>query len=169
MLALESGRRNGHSPRLADWDGDGPVINTRVRTGQRNHTSRSRGQDTPRRCGEVLTRPDAHGTGRVAGAPVWRRSGTGGPRRHITSIRADSRPISVRASRAGRPAPLHNPPSLAALAAAERSCPGVPHVGGFDTAFHATLPPEDYTYPVRKWSARVGMPLCRFHGLVTLT
>ena len=39
-------------------------------------------------------------------------------------------------------APLHNPPSLATLAAAEAELPGVPQVAVFDTAFHATLPPE---------------------------
>jgi acetate kinase len=32
-------------------------------------------------------------------------------------------------------APLHNPPSLAILAAAEAELPGVPHVAVFDTAF----------------------------------
>src|SRR5262249_16458078 len=37
-------------------------------------------------------------------------------------------------------APLHNPPSLETLAAAEAEFPGVPHVAVFDTAFHATLP-----------------------------
>src|SRR5262249_21358226 len=39
-------------------------------------------------------------------------------------------------------APLHNPPSLATLAAAEAELPGVPQVAVFDTAFHATLPPD---------------------------
>src|SRR4029453_16589305 len=45
-------------------------------------------------------------------------------------------------------APLHNPPSLESLAAAEGVLPDVPHVAVFDTAFHATLPPRAYTYPV---------------------
>src|SRR5262249_44405714 len=36
-------------------------------------------------------------------------------------------------------APLHNPPSLETLAAAEAELPGVPQVAVFDTAFHATL------------------------------
>ena len=45
-------------------------------------------------------------------------------------------------------APLHNPPSLATLASAEEELPGVPQVAVFDTAFHATLPPEARTYPV---------------------
>ena len=45
-------------------------------------------------------------------------------------------------------APLHNPPSLATLAAAESELPGVPQVAVFDTTFHATLPPEACTYPI---------------------
>src|SRR5262249_56915915 len=51
-------------------------------------------------------------------------------------------------------APLHNPPSLDTLAAAEAELPGVPHVAVFDTAFHATLPPEARTYPVPEQSPR---------------
>jgi hypothetical protein len=42
-------------------------------------------------------------------------------------------------------APLHNPPSLATLAAVEEALPEVPQVAAFDTAFHATLPPEAST------------------------
>src|SRR5262245_13868001 len=51
-------------------------------------------------------------------------------------------------------APLHNPPSLETLAAAEKALPDVPHVAVFDTAFHATLSPEAYTYPVPENWAR---------------
>ena len=45
-------------------------------------------------------------------------------------------------------APLHNPPAMATLAAAEAALPGMSHVAVFDTAFHATLSPEAYTYPL---------------------
>jgi acetate kinase len=63
-------------------------------------------------------------------------------------------------------APLHNPPSLATLAAAEAELPGVPHVAVFDTAFHATLPPEARTYPVPgKWTRDWGIRRFGFHGL----
>src|SRR5262249_44157837 len=56
-------------------------------------------------------------------------------------------------------APLHTPPSLVTLAAAEAELPGVPQAAVFDTAFHATLPREAYTYPVpgtwtRGWGIR---------------
>jgi acetate kinase len=63
-------------------------------------------------------------------------------------------------------APLHNPPSLATLAAAEAELPAVPHVAVFDTAFHATLPPEARTYPVPEiWTRDWGIRRFGFHGL----
>jgi acetate kinase len=63
-------------------------------------------------------------------------------------------------------APLHNPPSLETLAAAETELPGVPHVAVFDTAFHATLPPDAHTYPVpASWTRDWGIRRFGFHGL----
>jgi acetate kinase len=62
-------------------------------------------------------------------------------------------------------APLHNPPSLATLAAAEEELPGVPQVAVFDTSFHATLPPEARTYPVpQTWTHAWGIRRYGFHG-----
>jgi acetate kinase len=43
-------------------------------------------------------------------------------------------------------APLHNPPALVGLRELRRLMPDVAHVAVFDTAFHATMPPEAYTY-----------------------
>lgn len=43
-------------------------------------------------------------------------------------------------------APLHNPPNLAGIRAAQRVLPHAAQVACFDTAFHATLPPVAYTY-----------------------
>jgi acetate kinase len=63
-------------------------------------------------------------------------------------------------------APLHNPPSLETLAAAQKHMPDVPHVATFDTAFHATLAPEAYTYPVpQQWTRDWGIRRYGFHGL----
>jgi acetate kinase len=63
-------------------------------------------------------------------------------------------------------APLHNPPSLATLEAAEAELPGVPQVAVFDTAFHATLPPEARTYPIpEKWTREWDIRRFGFHGL----
>jgi acetate kinase len=63
-------------------------------------------------------------------------------------------------------APLHNPPGLEALAAAESALPQVPHVAVFDTAFHATLPPAARTYPLPStWTEEWGIRRFGFHGL----
>lgn len=43
-------------------------------------------------------------------------------------------------------APLHNPPNLAGIKAAESLLPDVVQVAAFDTAFHQTLPEEAYMY-----------------------
>lgn len=45
-------------------------------------------------------------------------------------------------------APLHNPPNLKGITAAENAIPGVPQVAVFDTAFHATIPSHAYLYPL---------------------
>jgi len=43
-------------------------------------------------------------------------------------------------------APLHNPPNLMGIAAAEANMPGVPNVGVFDTSFHANMPKTAFLY-----------------------
>lgn len=63
-------------------------------------------------------------------------------------------------------APLHNPPALAAIQAAERRFPNVPHVAAFDTAFFADLPPERVVYSLPyEWYERWGVRRFGFHGL----
>ncbi|MBB5085135.1 acetate/propionate family kinase [Nonomuraea endophytica] len=63
-------------------------------------------------------------------------------------------------------APLHVPPALALVEAARRSLPEVPHVLCPDTAFHAGLPEEAFTYAVpASWRERFGLRRYGFHGL----
>ena len=45
-------------------------------------------------------------------------------------------------------APLHNPPNLTGIRACMENMPGVPQVAVFDTAFHQTMPPKAYLYPI---------------------
>lgn len=47
-------------------------------------------------------------------------------------------------------APLHIPPSLAALDMARKQWPDIPHIAVFDTAFHATLPNRSRHYALPK-------------------
>ncbi len=63
-------------------------------------------------------------------------------------------------------APLHQPQSLAALEVVRASMPGVIQVACFDTAFHASLPPEAATYALpAAWRARWPIRRFGFHGL----
>jgi acetate kinase len=45
-------------------------------------------------------------------------------------------------------APLHNPAAVIGIRDMRRLMPDVPNVAVFDTAFHATMPPEAYTYAI---------------------
>lgn len=45
-------------------------------------------------------------------------------------------------------APLHNPAGVLGVRACQKAMPGVPMVGVFDTAFHQTMPKENYLYPI---------------------
>ncbi|MHB1431063.1 MAG: acetate/propionate family kinase, partial [Streptosporangiaceae bacterium] len=63
-------------------------------------------------------------------------------------------------------APLHQPRALAGLDAAAAALPDLPQVACFDTAFHATLPPEAATYALpADWRERFGLRKYGFHGL----
>lgn len=45
-------------------------------------------------------------------------------------------------------APLHNPPAMMGINAVEQNMPGIPQAAVFDTAFHQTMPPHAYLYPI---------------------
>ena len=62
-------------------------------------------------------------------------------------------------------APLHNPPNITGIQAMMQALPGVPNVGVFDTAFHATMPPESYLYAVPyEWYEKHHVRRYGFHG-----
>jgi acetate kinase len=63
-------------------------------------------------------------------------------------------------------APLHNPPSLAAIEALRSLRPDLPQVACFDTTFHADMPAKATTYAVpREWRERWDIRRFGFHGL----
>jgi len=96
-------------------------------------------------------------------AAVGHRFVHGGP---FTSTVRITLEIRTRLEALADLAPLHNPPSLAALAAAEEFLPKVPQVAVFDTSFHATLPARAFTYPVpERWTREWGIRRFGFHGL----
>lgn len=62
-------------------------------------------------------------------------------------------------------APLHQPPNLLGIRAAQEALPDVPHVAVFDTAFHHTLAPAAYTYAIdTDLAQRHGIRRYGFHG-----
>ncbi len=62
-------------------------------------------------------------------------------------------------------APLHNPPNISGIEAAQSVLPNVPHIAIFDTAFHQTMPKPAYTYAVPfEWYEKHGVRRYGFHG-----
>ncbi len=62
-------------------------------------------------------------------------------------------------------APLHNPPNISGIEAAQANLPDVPHIAIFDTAFHQTMPEHAFTYPVpQEWYEKHGVRRYGFHG-----
>jgi acetate kinase len=62
-------------------------------------------------------------------------------------------------------APLHNPAALSGIAVARTLLPDVPQVAVFDTAFHATIPPEGVTWAIdRSLAERWQIRRYGFHG-----
>lgn len=61
-------------------------------------------------------------------------------------------------------APLHNPPNLAGIEACQELL-HVPQIAVFDTAFHASIPPVAYTYPLpRELYEKHAIRRYGFHG-----
>ncbi len=62
-------------------------------------------------------------------------------------------------------APLHHPGNLAGIDAMRKALPNVPNVAVFDTAFHQTMPKQNYIYPVPyEWYTKYGVRKYGFHG-----
>lgn len=62
-------------------------------------------------------------------------------------------------------APLHNPPNLIGIRAAQQALPAIPQVAVFDTAFHASIPPVAYTYALPyELYKKHGIRRYGFHG-----
>jgi acetate kinase len=62
-------------------------------------------------------------------------------------------------------APLHNPANIAGIEVARERYPDTPQVAVFDTAFHATMPPRAWRYPLpRELADRLRIRRYGFHG-----
>lgn len=62
-------------------------------------------------------------------------------------------------------APLHNPSGIMGIVRAQQLIPNAVHVAVFDTAFHQTMKPVAYRYPVpEEWYKVLGVRRYGFHG-----
>ena len=62
-------------------------------------------------------------------------------------------------------ASLHHPGNLAGIKSMKEALPNVPMVAVYDTAFHQTMPKENYLYPVPyEWYLKYGVRKYGFHG-----
>lgn len=62
-------------------------------------------------------------------------------------------------------APLHNPVNIMGIEAAFKVLPGVPHIAVLDTAFHQTIPRQNFLYAVPyAWYTKYGVRRYGFHG-----
>ncbi|HEY6807371.1 MAG TPA: acetate kinase [Gemmatimonadales bacterium] len=94
----------------------------------------------------LLARLESEGVARGDVVAVGHRVVHGGDRYAEPALVTDQ--VIADIGRAADLAPLHNPYNLLGLEAARRAFPGVPQVAVFDTAFHATLPPEAHLYAI---------------------
>ncbi|MGL4367393.1 MAG: acetate kinase [Brevinemataceae bacterium] len=62
-------------------------------------------------------------------------------------------------------APLHNPANIMGIRACKKIVPNIPQVVVFDTAFHQTMPPVSYLYPIPyEYYNKYGVRRYGFHG-----
>jgi acetate kinase len=114
---------------------------------------------------EAALGPDAaYGDGLTAVGVVGHRVVHGGER--FTGASPIDAEVLTGIEAVSELAPLHNRVALETIEAARSRLPRVPHVACFDTAFHATLEPAAYRYPVpERWYAEWGVRRYGFHGL----
>ncbi|KEO84327.1 acetate/propionate family kinase [Tumebacillus flagellatus] len=91
-----------------------------------------------------------HDSGVLAGVEeitaVGHRVVHGGEQFALSTLVTEEVKAAIRAN--AELAPLHNPANLQGIEAIEDVLPRVPQVAVFDTAFHQSMPPEHYLYPI---------------------
>ena len=73
--------------------------------------------------------------------------------------------VLERISKYNELAPLHNPANIMGVRAFMKALPNTIQVGVFDTAFHTTMAPKEYIYPVPyEWFEKYSVRKYGFHG-----
>ena len=151
---------------LADWAGSATIYHYSGPTGEDRHKEvswKGHAEAVRRVIQDIVRGGDSAASDRSDIAAVGHRIVHGG--QFTSSVRITPE-VRSRITALADLAPLHNPPSLETLAAAEAALPSVPHVAVFDTAFHSTIPPEASLYPIpRAWTDDWGIRRFGFHGL----
>jgi acetate kinase len=156
VLAQGAADWAGHS---AKYEYTGPDNKRRTET----VAWRSYGDAVKRFLSDLTDAEPAALPDKTAIAAVGHRIVHGGP---FTSSVLISAEVHERIRRLAALAPLHNPPSLETLEAAQLELPGLPQVAVFDTAFHATMPQQAWNYPVpNHWTHDWAIRRYGFHGL----
>ncbi len=143
-----------------------PVLTVRDREGRRCDAARTVAV-APGSCGEALAclleRIEEEGHDVASIAAVGHRVVHGGEL--FTKPTRIDEAVVAQLEQMTRLAPHHLPPNIAGIKAMAERLPGVPQVACFDTAFHATQPPEARLLPLpRDYLAR-GFRRYGFHGL----
>ncbi|OGS42722.1 MAG: propionate kinase [Elusimicrobia bacterium RIFOXYB2_FULL_62_6] len=87
-----------------------------------------------------------------------------GGEKFVKSVLIDAASMSAFKALAGL-APLHNPPNILGIEAAQELMPQVPHMAIMDTAWHQTMPASSYLYALPyKWYTDHGIRRYGFHG-----
>lgn len=87
-----------------------------------------------------------------------------GGQRYHASVRVDAA-VLEQLEQLDSLAPLHQPHNLAGIRAFMASFPDLPQVACFDTAFHATIAPEEAQYALPQALTAQGVRRYGFHGL----
>ena len=144
LVEAGGGRVLAHAS--ADWAGPVTRYSCTGPTGARVSEEvpwRGHAEAVERVLGDIAAAPDRSGAPAPPLVAVGHRVVHGGAFRASVRIAPE---VRSRIAALAELAPLHNPPGLETLAAAEAELPDVPHVAVFDTAFHHTLPPHAYHY-----------------------
>ena len=147
------GLEPGGSP-LLDWSFEGQRQSRALPATQEDHFAQAL------RClGELL----AANSALPALQAVAHRVVHGGEHFSASVLVADE--ILVQLAQLNSLAPLHQPQNLQGIRAFQKAFPAIPQVACFDTAFHATLDPVDYSFALPPWLAEQGVRRYGFHGL----